>query len=220
MQKIKTLLIIFFILLLSISFISPAVHAEQVNSVKDCLENPDECGSGEANADGKSQKRSDVENGMAGVGIWDFIKMILATVFVVVLIYFLFKFLNKKNREYQHTALMQNLGGIKVGANRSVQIIKIGDRVFIIGVGENVNLIKELNSEDVQLLLTKYNDYLENLAGPGDIFSRLLQRKEEMKRKEDKPVFSTVLDEQFEDMNKKRKEVYEEITKKGPRDNE
>lgn len=192
-----------------------AVYAEEYDSVKDCLENPDACAKSGQNPAENSGGTEDTQKAGTGSLLWDFAKMILATIAVVALIYFLFHYLGKKSREYQQTALLQNIGGIKVGANRSVQIIKVGGRVFVIGVGENVNLLKELSGEEAEELLTKYDQYLDKLAKPQDIISRLRRRFGGKGQEYDEIPFSSVLDEQFREMGKERKEAYEELTKKG-----
>ena len=70
--------------------------------------------------------------------------MIFATVFVVGLLYFVLKFVNKNGRLFKSTQLIENLGGTALGANRSVQLIKVGNRLLIVGVGENIQLLKEI----------------------------------------------------------------------------
>ena len=37
--------------------------------------------------------------------------------------------------------------GTTLGANRSVQLIKIGNQLLIVGVGENIQLLKEIDDE-------------------------------------------------------------------------
>lgn len=220
MQRRKMTIIILVLLLVSFLADSRTIMAEGTSSVKDCLDNPSECGAGEVTPKGDVEGEDVSENGGVGVSIWDVAKMILATIFVIVLIYFLLKFIGKKNKGYQNNALIQNIGGTRVGANRSVQIIKAGDRVFIIGVGENVNLLKELEDNDAREILTEYNNRLEQMTGPGDIVSKLLQRKKGVDKVEDRSPFSSILDKQLEDISLRRKQAYEEIKQKGSQNDE
>lgn len=220
MQRRKMTIIILVLALVSFLADSRTVMAEGTNSVKDCLENPSECGVEEVTptGDGEGENVSDKES--VGVSIWDFAKMILTTIFVVALIYGLLKFLGKRNRGYQNTALIQNIGGARVGTNRSVQIIKAGDRVFIVGVGENVNLLKELEDDDARKILKEYNNRLEQLTGQGDIVSKLLQRKKEIQENDDRGAFSSIFNKQLEDINARRKQAFEKIRQKGPKNDE
>ena len=101
-------------------------------SVKDCLEQPDGCGEhkhpnqNEARQEVETNPETEKASSTVGLTLWDFIKMILATIFVVALFYFVLKFINKKGSLYKRSQIIENLGGTTLGANRSVQIIKVG----------------------------------------------------------------------------------------------
>lgn len=191
--------------------------AEQLNnSVKDCFQNPDKCKDPSlAPKKNATQKASTPAN--VGITIWDFARMLFATVFVVALLYFLLKFINKKSKSFQSTKLVENLGGTALGANRSVQIVKIGDQVFIVGVGENVQLLKEINNpEERSQLLMEYNNKMEQLVQPSDIVTKLIERTKnwQSKKKENVP-FTSLFKAQLEEVANGRKKLFEEMEKKG-----
>ncbi|MGM8214480.1 flagellar biosynthetic protein FliO [Bacillaceae bacterium W0354] len=75
----------------------------------------------------------------------DFVKMIVALVAVLGLIYVLLKFIQKRSQIYQQTRSLENLGGISLGSNKSVQIIRVGDQYYLIGVGEDVQLLATID---------------------------------------------------------------------------
>lgn len=75
----------------------------------------------------------------------DFLKMIVALIFVLALIYFLLKFIQKRSRIYQQSRSLENIGGLGLGSNKSVQIIRVGNQYYLIGVGEDVQLITEID---------------------------------------------------------------------------
>lgn len=85
----------------------------------------------------------------AGGTFLTFLKLFLALGVVLFLIYLFYRFLSKRTRSFQHVGQIRNLGGVSVGANRSVQLVKIGNEVLILGIGENVSLIKEVDDPDV-----------------------------------------------------------------------
>src|SRR5690606_3531265 len=65
----------------------------------------------------------------------------LITFFIVLaiiigLIIFTLKFLAQKNQAWSQAKSLRHLGGIAVGQNKSVQLIKIGSHVYVVGVGE------------------------------------------------------------------------------------
>lgn len=84
------------------------------------------------------------------------VKMIFALLLVLGLIYVLLQFLKKKNKLFLKSNTLENIGGITVGSNKSMQIIRIGSRFFVIGVGENVDILHEITDQEVvQGLLEK-----------------------------------------------------------------
>ena len=199
------------------------VYAEQVNqSVKDCIEKPETCGEqvSPQNEDAHietepadSLNSTSVSEGTDAIGLtaWDFIKMILATIFVVALLYFVLKFVNKKSFMFKSSQLIDNLGGVPLGSNRSVQIIKIGNRLFIVGVGENVQLLKEIEDyEEYKELLSNYNSQLDQLVQPNELFGKLMDKVNKRKKTGNgesipSPPFQSMLQQQLKELAKERK---------------
>lgn len=212
LRLIRTASAILFIIAALFSPYSQA-HAEQLHkSVKDCLENPDACEDGQA---GKTKNSAEDTESKVGVTFLDFLRMILATAFVAGLLYFLLKFINKKSMTYKSSQLVENLGGTSLGANRSVQIVKAGNRLLIVGVGENIQLLREIDDpEEFIQVIQEYNSKMEQLVQPNDIVTKLLKRANKAGSKGDSN-FSALLKNQLNDMASGRKKLLEEIQKKG-----
>lgn len=144
MKKLVCSICIAFLLLISFH---TNVEAKTPN-VKDCIENIEDCSdTAEINVDdneGESDLTStDKKNKPL---VFDLIKMVLALLLVLGLIYFLLKLLNKRNNLIQQKS-MENLGGISVGPNKSVQIIRVGSKLYLIGVGDNIEKLEEIEDE-------------------------------------------------------------------------
>lgn len=75
------------------------------------------------------------------------VKTIVLLGLILFLIYFLLKLLNKKNRLFQQSKTLENLGGISLGQNKSIQVIRVGEKMYLIGVGDNVELLQEVSDE-------------------------------------------------------------------------
>lgn len=204
------------ILFLLAALLSPSglASAEQLNkSVQDCMKNPESCDDGQA--DKTTKQSDDTTRSQVGVGFLDFLRMILATAFVAALIYFLLKFINKKSIMYKSSQLVENLGGTSLGANRSVQIVKAGNKLLIVGVGENIQLLKEIDDpEEYSQIIQEYNNKMEQLVQPSDIVTRLLKRAKKDGGNQ-RSEFSALLKNQLNDMASGRKRMLEEIQKKG-----
>lgn len=90
-----------------------------------------------------------------------FIKFIGSFILVIALLLFILRFLTQRKRLMSANGPIVPLGGHVIGNNRSIQIVLIGQTIYIIGVGDSVNLIRTISQgEEYQHLL----DSLENQA--------------------------------------------------------
>lgn len=139
-----------------------SVHADtDTNSIEYCMKKPEEC---KDNSD-PAAKEDTVVSAAGDVSAWEYIKMVLALIFVVALFYGLMKFLNKRNLTFQRNQMVQNLGGLSLGAQKSVQLLQIGKKIYLVGVGEDVQLIREITDpQEVEELIALYNEKQEFAA--------------------------------------------------------
>lgn len=99
------------------------------------------------------------EAAAVSVSVWDYIKMVFALLFVLALLYGVLKLVNSKNRLYQQHQLIQNLGGLSLGQHKSVQLLQVGDSLFLVGVGEDISILKEItSSEEKEKLMNFYSN--------------------------------------------------------------
>ena len=207
-------------LTLALFTIQPQVLAETVNqSVKECLDNPESCGeetndteSVQTNKD--KQADASVEANTVGLTIWDFLKMILATIFVVALLYFVLKLVSKKGTLHNKSETLVNLGGLTVGTNRSVQLIKVGERLLVVGVGENIQLLSQIEKgQEYEQIITDYNKRLDQMVQPSDILTKIVdQVKRKKSVKEDEPSnFHILLKKQLDELSNGRKSILEDL---------
>lgn len=118
------------------------------NSVSECVEEGLNCD--EDNAVGSIGNGGEVsESSRSGSVFLDIVKLFFALALVLGLIYFLLKLLNKRNKTASSIKTLENLGGVSVGQGKSVQIIRLGNAFFLIGVGDNVGLLKEITEGEI-----------------------------------------------------------------------
>ncbi|POZ57652.1 hypothetical protein LYSIN_02436 [Lysinibacillus sphaericus] len=166
MQMLKSFRVtMIFAFLVTFLFVYPptvSVHADtNTNSIEYCMKKPEEC---KDNSD-PAAKEDTVVSAAGDVSAWEYIKMVLALIFVVALFYGLMKFLNKRNLTFQRNQMVQNLGGLSLGAQKSVQLLQIGKTIYLVGVGEDVQLIREITDpQEVEELLALYNEKQEFAA--------------------------------------------------------
>lgn len=136
----------------------------------------------------------------------DFFKMIIALVFVLALIYFLLKFIQKRSRQYQQSQMLENLGGISVGSNKSVQIIRVGSQYYIIGVGEDVQLLTSIDDpETIEDILKQQTVKTESQP-----FQNILKSFQNLNRNPYKQSeFKNEMDNQLKSLKESRKRMTE-----------
>lgn len=83
------------------------------------------------------------------------LRLVLALGVIIALIIFISKFLKNRNKYLGKQGIIENYGGISVGANKSLQTIRIGDRYYVIGVGDNIELLLEITDEETMEQLKK-----------------------------------------------------------------
>ncbi|KON68498.1 hypothetical protein AKG34_06490 [Peribacillus butanolivorans] len=201
-------------------FFSGAIQAsaEDIDKpVKDVYEQPDDLKTDKSKDSQTTKQASNPEQ--VGITIWEFLRMIFATIFVVGLLYIILKFINKKSKSYQKANSVENLGGTSLGANRSVQLVKVGGRILVVGVGENIQLLKEIdNPEEYEQLMKDYNEKMDQMIQPGE-FATKLKNKWLKKREIETNSFSSEFKNKLDQMSDSRKNLLNELERKG-RDNE
>lgn len=88
-----------------------------------------------------------VPAGVPGNGFLTVLKLIGSLALIIALMYGLVRFLGKRTKTFKQSQVLENIGGMPLGPNRSIQLIKVGDRVLVVGVGESIQLLKEIDSE-------------------------------------------------------------------------
>lgn len=160
MVKIKSTTTFVLLSLLFVILFTYPVNAEQAN-VLDCLENEADCEEeledeldDKETIEGSNEKNSEEDlvgndSFKASTLFFNIVKMIIALLFILGLIYVILLFLRRRNRLLQHHDLLENLGGISLGQNKSLQLIRIGSHIYVVGVGEHVDLMLEITEPEV-----------------------------------------------------------------------
>jgi len=203
-------------------------NSNENQSVSDYLKNPIEEEQPASENNGINDNSSVVNNEdtkPVGISVWDVVKAVTAFAFVIGLLLFLLKFISKKSRSYNQTQLLDNLGGIPLGNHKSIQIVKVGNRILIVGVGENIQLLKEItNPEDYNEIIEGFNAKMDQLASPSDIVTKVMNLTKgnlaTKKANSDKDngtgaTFQNMFNKQLNEMKNSRKKMLDELDKKG-----
>jgi flagellar protein FliO/FliZ len=193
------------------------VFAEQSPTVNECLQHPDLC---EQQTDShKSEVTSMQKEQGSPFSVWDVIKLIGATAFVLLLIYGLLKFLHHRGQLFSgKKGVIEHLGGTSVGTNRSVQLIKVGNRILVIGVGESIQLLREIDDEkEISEILALHNERLQQMLEPSKWRARLRDYLTEKRSQTSggHEAFREMFLKEMQELSVKRKELLKQIKQKG-----
>lgn len=143
------------------------------------------------------------------------IRFLLALALVVVLIYVLLKLMNKFTSKQGQLNNLENLGGVSVGMNKSVQLVKVGTKVYLLGVGDTVELLTEVTDQAFIDQLMSYSQV------PGaDLFSKVTQSFQQKQSKSEdnsspneprNDSFSTLFKGELEQMKQKQEKIRQDI---------
>jgi len=159
------------------------------------------------NVDSEETLTADESNqGMAAT----IFKMLAALLFVLFLIYAFAKFVNKKTKPFFGNRGIEAIGGVAVGNQRSVQLVRIGEKILVIGVGESVQLLKEISDQqEVEALLQEKTD----ASSYEHVLSKVKQQIQ-LKTLKGKSNFSSILDQQLKQMTENRNKFFRNAVKK------
>jgi flagellar protein FliO/FliZ len=78
------------------------------------------------------------------------LKFIGSFLLILLLLFIVLKYLSKKTKNYSGGGPFHALGGHSLGNNRSLQMVMAGDTLYLLGVGEDVNLIRTIPQGEEQ----------------------------------------------------------------------
>ncbi|WP_062105066.1 flagellar biosynthetic protein FliO [Bacillus niameyensis] len=198
------------------------VNAAAVDkSVADCYEDKKNCQDGNEKVVKQNQTEDQDEQVQANridIGFFDVLKMIVSLILVIAILYFLLKFIQKRSQSYQHNKIVQNFGGSSLGGNRSVQIIKVGNRLLVLGIGENIQLLKEIDDEaEIESFIQQHNEQLDQSLQPSTLITKWLNKKQEKGSSfsnDSSPSFQVQLKKQLDEIKKKRTNAMDKLERK------
>ena len=205
-------------------FITSVTYAE--DNVFFCMENKDNCTEDGTPIDEKKEEENenpiteenDDKNTSVGLSAWDYIKTLFALVFVVGLLFALLKFVNRKNRMYDKNRFMKNMGGLSLGQHKSVQLVAVGNSYYLIGVGEDIQLLKEITDPDEISALMEHYDEVDASSTTGlleQILMKIQKKKKDANQSENHTTdFSNIFNTRLEEIKEERKRHLNQLTER------
>ncbi|MFB5660553.1 flagellar biosynthetic protein FliO [Alteribacillus sp. HJP-4] len=209
----KITMILFFIMTVFASAPQPGNASNENRTISEILEDGDQPGE-EVNSDpaeGAEQENHAPQNSEDELLMEDrsifavLLQLFSALAVVIAIMYFLLKFLGRKSQNYQSHQTLQNIGGVPLGQNKSVQLVRVGDRLLVVGVGESIQMLTEIEDKKERELLLQQNEPRSS-SGKSSFFEKLKIASfgESTTRRSDDRSFQEMLENQLNDMKKAR----------------
>ena len=162
----------------------------------------------------------------AGVSVtaWDYIKMIFALLFVIALLYAILRFVNSRNKSFQTNQLIHNLGGVGVGQGKSLQLMQVGNSIFLVGIGEDITLLKEITDpleiENLTKIYEEKVDIGKSIPYISELIGRLNAKGSTRKKESKNPSFNETFQKRLQEIQKDRSNVLKDWKTKERDNNE
>ncbi|MDQ0899803.1 MULTISPECIES: flagellar biosynthetic protein FliO [unclassified Paenibacillus] len=142
------------------------------------------------------------------------VKVIFFLVLIILLFFVLIKYIAKKNKGMMFGNSIRSLGGVPLGQNKSIQIVEIGHSLFVVGVGENIQLLDKINDADevayISELLTSSQDDRVGFGAISNWISKLSVRKKEIEEEvEITSSFQQVFHDRLQRVSNRNKDAHE-----------
>lgn len=107
------------------------------------------------------------------------LKFIGSFLLILLLLFIVLKYLSKKTKNYSGGGPFHALGGHSLGNNRSLQMVMVGDTLYLLGVGEDVNLIRAIppGEEQKRLLQSVAEKPIDTVTKWGSQLKKTSQEK-------------------------------------------
>lgn len=202
------LIMISLVFVMLFTFTIPSVQAER--NVKDCLETDEDCleRDEERDEDNLIEQNETTSSNQTGSLVINVLKIVFALALVLILIYVLLLFLKKKNKLSANNQSFETLGGISVGQQKSIQVVRIGNKVYAVGVGNDITMLDEITDQEVieQLEETKGTEppamtFIQNWL------QKRFTKENEQKKSSPNQSFSKTLEEELEELRSNREQL-------------
>ncbi|UJF35355.1 flagellar biosynthetic protein FliO [Paenibacillus hexagrammi] len=139
------------------------------------------------------------------------VKVIFFLVLIILLFFVLIKYIARKNRGSFFGNSVRSLGGVPLGQNKSIQIVEIGHSLFVVGVGDNIQLLDKINDADevayITDLLTATHAQHQGIMNARKWLDKLPIGKREAEEEEITSSFQQVFHDKMQRVTNRNKNV-------------
>lgn len=145
------------------------------------------------------------------------VTVIVVLAIIIILIILLIRFLGKRSRFMSQSRSIQTMGAIGLGPNKSLQVIQVGDSVYLVGVGEDITLVDKISDpSEVAVIHQAFQEEIAEYPALTSVVSGFISRFRKNPQVEAEELESTSFHEVFQSQLQKmpsRKRQMEELLK-------
>lgn len=147
---------------------------------------------------------------------WMVIKVIFFLIIIIGIFLLIVKVISQKNK-FSTGRSIRSLGGLPIGQNKSIQVIEIGNSLYIIGVGDNIQLLEKIDNEIEVALIKETMTSIQSFPGPsfesiGSWLKNLIKKRENEDEVEWSASFQEVFQNKMKHMSDRKKMMEELLT--------
>lgn len=145
-------------------------------------------------------------------------RVILALLLIVALVYGLLKLIQKFSAPQKHTNQLENMGGIPLGSNKSIQMIRVGGKIYMVGVANTIELLTEVTDPGVIASFQERQPSNESMSSFVEYFKSSFNKnaasttERKSQPKEDR-AFASLFKGELETMKQKQADLRNSIKK-------
>jgi len=148
-------------------------------------------------------------NASSGDTFWMILKVIFFLLLIIGLFLLIIKVLAQKNK-WSSGRSLRSLGGLPLGQNKSIQVVEIGRSLYIVGVGENIQLLEKIDNEEEVAYLAEMLASNHSLNGAGfqtvgGWLKQLLKKKDEPEETDITDSFQQVFQHKMQQLSDRKK---------------
>ncbi|BCJ85273.1 flagellar biosynthetic protein FliO [Effusibacillus dendaii] len=156
------------------------------------------------------QVSSTVGNGNDWSLLFGILQMIVVLGLVVGVVYLFIKFLAMKTNAGQANSLMRSIAVHPLATNRSIHLVHFEDRVYVIGVGEDVTLLDTILDEESVARLKQHAPAATRSELPSWLTKWLpVQLKQDVEEPVESVPFHDALQEKLRQLKEQRRKITE-----------
>ncbi|WP_159884379.1 flagellar biosynthetic protein FliO [Paenibacillus puerhi] len=139
-------------------------------------------------------------------------KVIFFLIVIIVIFFIIVKIISQKNKVFAGRSI-RSLGGLPLGPNKSIQVVEIGKSLYIVGVGENVQLLEKVADEEEVAIITEMMSTGPAFSGPSlqSIGDWLKNRRQKPEVEEEIDIENPSFQHVFQSKMTDRKKLMEEL---------